>query len=86
MRYKSTLSQAEIDKSTDATVAASSELDVTHYGNILRARRIVGLRGVGYLHNGLYYVKSVTHKIKCGEYKQSFTLTREGLGSVIPVV
>ena len=81
-----TQAQAETDKSTEAVVTASSELDVTHYGDILRARRIVGLRGVGYLHNGLYYVKSVTHKIKRGEYKQSFTLTREGLGSVIPVV
>jgi hypothetical protein len=78
--------QAETDKSTDAVVTASSELDVTHYGEILRARRIVGLRGVGYLHDGLYYVKSVTHKIKRGEYKQSFTLTREGLGSITSVV
>ncbi len=55
--------QAETDKSTDAVVTASSELDVTHYGEILRARRIVGLRGVGYLHDGLYYVKSVITRL-----------------------
>ena len=78
--------QAETDKSTEGVVTASSELDVIHYGRSLRARRIVGLRGAGYLHDGLYYVKSVTHKIKRGEYKESFTLTREGLGSITPVV
>ena len=34
----------------------------------------------------LYYVKSVTHKIKRGEYKQNFTLTRNGLVSTVPTV
>jgi hypothetical protein len=34
----------------------------------------------------LYYVKSVSHSIKRGEYKQSFSLQREGLGSTLPVV
>ena len=37
------------------------------YGDVLRARRLVGLRGVGYMHDGYYYVKNVTHKIKKGE-------------------
>jgi hypothetical protein len=31
-------------------------------------------------------VKSVTHDIKRGEYKQSFTLTRNGLVSITPRV
>jgi len=56
------------------------------YGNILRARKLVGLRGVGISYGGLYYVKNVTHNIKRGEYKQSFTLTREGLVSTVPLV
>jgi hypothetical protein len=34
----------------------------------------------------LYYVKSVTHNLKRGEYKQSFTLVREGLISLTPNV
>jgi hypothetical protein len=46
----------------------------------------VGLRGAGHSFDGLYYVKSVTHNIRRGEYKQSFTLTREGLGAISPVV
>jgi hypothetical protein len=28
----------------------------------------------------------VTHTLRGGQYKQRFTLTREGLGSTIPVV
>ena len=36
--------------------------------------------------DGLYYVKSVTHKIKRGEYKQNFTLTRNGLVSTVSTV
>jgi hypothetical protein len=38
---------------------------------------------VGFNYDGLYYVKSVTHKINMGDYKQSFTITREGLGSTV---
>ncbi|MBO3457577.1 hypothetical protein G7B40_009185 [Aetokthonos hydrillicola Thurmond2011] len=73
--------QAIIDNSTEQVVTASGELDVTRYGTILELRGLVGLRGVGLSHDGVYYVKSVTHKLREGEYKQSFTITREGLGS-----
>lgn len=77
--------QAETDKSTDA-VTVTGELDGVRYGGVLRARKLAGLRGVGYMHDGYYYVKNVTHRLKRGEYKQSFTLVREGLGSTTPVV
>jgi hypothetical protein len=77
--------QATTDSSTDA-VTATGELDSLSYGDILRARKLVGLRGVGFLHDGYYYVKNVTHRINKGEYKQSFTISREGLGSTTPVV
>jgi hypothetical protein len=53
---------------------------------VLRARQLVGLRGAGYLHDGLYYVKRVTHSLSTGRYTQSFTLTREGVGSTVPEV
>ena len=53
---------------------------------IKRARRLVGVRGVGFLLDGFYYVQRVTHRIKKGEYKQSFSLVREGLGAIAPVV
>ena len=46
----------------------------------------MGVRGAGYSYDGFYYVRSVTHNIRKGEYQQSFTLTREGLGAISPVV
>jgi len=46
----------------------------------------VGLRGVGLSYDGLYYVQKVTHTIRAGDYKQKFSLTREGLGSTIAAV
>jgi hypothetical protein len=67
-------------------VSCEGSLDVTRYGGILKARRLVGVRGAGRAFDGLYYVKSVTHKIKRGEYKQNFTLTRNGLVSTVPTV
>lgn len=67
-------------------VTAQGSLDVTRYGGVLQARQLVGVRGVGPAFDGLYYVKDVTHKIKRGEYKQSFTLTRNGLVSTVPTV
>jgi hypothetical protein len=67
-------------------VSCEGSLDVTRYGGVLSARKLVGVRGVGPAFDGLYYVKSVTHKIKRGEYKQSFTLTRNGLVSTVPTV
>ena len=71
--------------SSDAVVA-TGEMDALRYGRALRSRRLVGVRGVGDTFNGLYYVKEVRHRIKVGEYTQSFTLSREGIGAMTPVV
>ena len=76
---------ARAAKTSDA-VTGNGSLDVVRYGHILKARSLVGVRGTGEAFNGLYYVKSVTHKIKRGEYKQSFTLSRNGLVSTMPRV
>lgn len=67
-------------------VTGQGNLDVTRYGGVLSARKLVGVRGAGPAFDGLYYVKSVTHHIKRGEYKQDFTLTRNGLVSTVPTV
>jgi hypothetical protein len=67
-------------------VSCDGSLNVTRYGRVLNARQLVGVRGAGPAFDGLYYVKSVTHKIKRGEYKQDFTLTRNGLVSTVPTV
>lgn len=76
---------AEAGKSQDA-VSGQGSLDVTRYGRPLKARGLVGVRGVGIAYDGLYYVQSVTSTLKRGEFKQSFSLTRNGLVSLTPVV
>lgn len=75
--------QAMADRSVDNVVTVSGELDTIRYGDFLHVRGLVGLRGVGYSYDGLYYVKNVTHKLARGLYKQGFTITREGLGSTV---
>ena len=67
-------------------VTCDGSLNVERYGNVLKARQLVGLRGSGPAFDGLYYVKKVSHKIKRGEYKQDFTLTRNGLVSTVNTV
>ena len=67
-------------------VTGQGTLDVLRYGRPLRARALVGVRGVGPAFDGLHYVQQVTHKIKRGEYKQDFKLVRNGLLSTLPRV
>jgi hypothetical protein len=76
---------AKAARSAD-TVSASGKLDVLRYGRILKARRLVGVRGGGQPFDGLYYVTSVTHHLKRGEYKQDFSLSRNGLISTLSTV
>jgi len=68
------------------SVTGSGSLDVLRYGRVLRSRMRVGVRGAGLAYDGLYYVNSVTHNIKHGEYKQNFSLSRDGLISNTPAV
>ena len=79
------LGMAEASRSAD-TVTGKGTLDVTRYGQVLKARQLVGVRGVGPAFDGLHYVSEVRHTIKRGEYKQSFNLSRKGLISTVPVV
>jgi len=79
------IGMAKAAKSADM-VSGSGTLDVVRYGRPLKARSLVGVRGAGQAFDGLYYVQSVTHSIKVGEYKQNFTLTRNGVISTVPKV
>ena len=76
---------AGTSESADA-VTANGQLSVTRYGRVLQPRALVGVRGAGIGYDGLYYVKSVTHNLAPGSYTQSFTLARNGLVSLTPVV
>jgi hypothetical protein len=77
--------QAQTDASTDI-ITVDGELDIARYNGLLKARGLVGLRGVGFTYDGLYYVKSVTSAITREGFTQKFTATREGTGSTVPVV
>ncbi len=76
---------AKAAKTADAA-SAKGTVDVLRYGQVLKPRRLVGLRGVGTAFDGLYYIKSVTSNIKRGEYKQSFEAVRNGLVSTVSSV
>jgi hypothetical protein len=81
------LGLAQTAQAADA-VSGQGTLDVLRYGHLLQARRLVFVRGAGLTYDGLYYVKSVTHDIRRGQYRQSFSLARDGLlsltGRVVP--
>lgn len=80
-----TTAVAAATNSPDA-VRGEGEVDAVRYGSILRARKLVGIRGVGFSYDGNYYVRRVTHSISRGEYTQRFSVSREGTGSLLPVV
>ena len=67
-------------------ISGQGSLDVVRYGAILNARTLVDVHGAGVTYDGTYFVESVTHTIKAGSYKQSFTLSRNALiGDTGPV-
>jgi hypothetical protein len=92
---RDTANQGPAQAATSALAAATNapdavtgqgEIDTVRYGNVLRARKLVGVRGAGMSYDGNYYVRSVTHTITRGDYKQSFNVSREGTGALLPVV
>jgi len=96
LRYSENMTQLSPDRALQRafglmregadSIQGNGSLSVPRYGSILRSRQLVGVRGAGLAYDGLYYVESVTHNLKRGEYKQNFTLARDGLISQTPVV
>lgn len=71
---------------TSNCVRATGSLDVARYGQVLKARNLVGVRGAGVAFDGMYYVESVTNNLQRGQFKQSFELSRNALVSTLPRV
>lgn len=67
-------------------VTASGAIDLTRYGRPMSARQLIGVRGAGVAHDGLWFVRSVTHTLGRGSWKQAFQLSRDGLVSSVPQV
>lgn len=94
-RLRDTANQNAAGAATSAVAAATNapdaitgegELDAARYGTVLRARRLVGVRGAGLSYDGFYHVAAVTHTIGPDGYGQRFRIGREGTGSLTPVV
>ncbi len=80
------LAQSMTDQSVDNVLTAQGEVDTLRYGTVLTCPGLVGLRGCGLSFDGLYTIRSVSHSIKRGEYRQQFEVAREGMMTLIPRV
>lgn len=67
-------------------ISANGSIDLSRSGQPIDARSLIGVRGAGLAHDGLYFVRSVTHTLGRGSWKQSFQLQRDGLISNVPAV
>jgi hypothetical protein len=78
---------ATVSTSPDS-VTGNAQVDTAKYGGIVKPRLPIGVRGVGLSYDGLYYVRKVSHKIDVRKftYTQDVSLSREGTGSLVPVV
>jgi hypothetical protein len=73
--------RARTDAAANNTVVAEGQLDTLRYGGLLAVHRLIGMRGAGASYDGMYYVKSITHSLRVGAYRQSFTMLRQGVGT-----
>ena len=83
--------QAQTNLSTDAVVCVRCEVSPLEIGRVLQAPDIVGLRGTGHDYDGLYYLKSASHRISLyseaqWNYTQSLVMSREGVGTTTPTL
>lgn len=79
--------QGMTDSSAGKTATAYGELDAMCYEGLLWPHRLVEVRGAGRSYDGLWYVNQVSHVLRKSEsYKQSFSLSREGLGTTVQQV
>lgn len=69
-------------KSQNST-RGSGTVDTLRYGEILKPRRLIGVRGAGNAYDGQYLIESVTYQIKRGSFMQQFSIVRNGLGSTV---
>lgn len=78
--------QALTNRLISQAVTATGTLNTLRYGDLLMIPGYVAVRGTGGTYDGEYVVESVKHRISGSEYKQEFTLTREGVGTTIQKV
>ncbi|NYT32048.1 hypothetical protein [Rhizobium sp. WYCCWR 11128] len=62
-------------------VTASGSVDLVRYGRPIDARSLIFVRGASFAHDGLWFVRSVSHALGRGSWRQTFQLARDGLVS-----
>lgn len=65
---------------------AEGTLDGDAYGAVLHARGLVGVRGVGLEHSGIWYVRAAEHLFTPFSYTVKFALSRDGSWPTSPVL
>jgi phage protein D len=60
-------------------VTGEGEVAANQYGNVLKPRGPVTIKGIGETHSGLYYVTHVNHIFTADGYIQRFRVKRNGL-------
>jgi hypothetical protein len=78
--------QGRANQAGERTVTVEGTVDVERYGGLLFSPGVVSIRGAGHHHDGKYMVSSVSSDITPEHFKQSFSLSREGMGSTIAAV
>lgn len=63
-------------------VTATGSLDGLRYGQVLRSRKLVTVKGAGPNFNGNYYVRKVRHQLGSRTYQMHFELARNALGTL----
>lgn len=76
-----TAAQALVDRSSWA-ITAEGEVNTIAYGDVLRAKRPVLVRGAGRQFSGIYYVERVLHTFTGDGYTQQFSLRRNASGLI----
>ncbi len=67
-------------ESATAFVRAEGQIDSRIYRGVLRAKRLVTIKGAGESFSGLYYVTKVRHTFTADGYTQQFEAYRNGIG------
>lgn len=75
-----------VNKPAETVVKVTGTIDNTRYNAVLKAYYSVDIRGLGDLYDGTYTVSEVRHILKPGDYRQTFTLHRDGLFPIVPAV
>ena len=60
-------------------ITGEGEVAANQYGNILKPRVPVTIKGIGETHSGVYYATHVNHIFNADGYIQRFRVKRNGL-------